>query len=109
MKIKRITAVLLSVIMTVCAAAGAAFPAAAESPSDCDAVVSLYNNGALSAQISCKEGDIITHLNGATVFNVSQVSEIINDFSGGDTVDLTVYRNGEALNFTITLGSEELQ
>ena len=66
-------------------------------------------NSWADAKSKLKEGDIITHLNGATVFNVSQVSEIINDFSGGDTVDLTVYRNGEALNFTITLGSEELQ
>ena len=66
-------------------------------------------NSWADAKDKLKEGDIITHLNGATVFNVSQVSEIINDFSGGDTVDLTVYRNGEALNFTITLGSEELQ
>lgn len=56
-----------------------------------------------------QEGDIITHLNGATVFNVLQVSEIINDMTGGDTVDLTVYRNGESINYTIALGVEELK
>ena len=66
-------------------------------------------NSWADAKNKLKEGDIITHLNGATVFNVSQVSEIINDLSGGDTVDLTVYRNGESLNFTITLGVEELK
>lgn len=65
------------------------------------------NKGA-DAKDKLREGDIITHLNGATVFNVTQVSEIINDMSGGDTVDLTVYRDGQSIDVTITLGVEAL-
>ena len=69
--------------------------------------ITNINKGA-DAKGKLQEGDIITHLNGATVFNVTQVSEIINDMSGGDTVDLTVYRNGQNIDVTITLGVEEL-
>lgn len=37
-------------------------------------------------------GDIITHINGERVYDLSSVREILNNFKAGDSVTLTLYR-----------------
>jgi serine protease Do len=51
-------------------------------------------------------GDVITAAEGEDLFSMSQLSGIINDFYAGDTVTLTVYRNGESVDVEITLSAK---
>jgi serine protease Do len=51
-------------------------------------------------------GDVITAAEGEDLFSMSQLSDIINDFYAGDTVTLTVYRNGESVDVEITLSAK---
>lgn len=51
-------------------------------------------------------GDIITKVNNIEVSNIYAVMEIINEFVGGDSVDVTFYRNGNYKTVSITLGTE---
>lgn len=48
-------------------------------------------------------GDIITAVNGETVASVADINLIKNRFGVGDTLTLSVYRNGETFDVEITL------
>jgi len=51
-------------------------------------------------------GDIIVGINGQNVTTLSEINLVKNTFSVGDTVTLTVYRDGETLSFDIVLMDE---
>ena len=48
-------------------------------------------------------GDIITGVNGQEVYTVSDINLIKNDYHVGDSITLTIYRNGETMDFDIRL------
>ncbi len=48
-------------------------------------------------------GDIVTQINDTTVSNGSDLINAVANFSPGDTVTLTVNRNGETLTLQVTL------
>lgn len=48
-------------------------------------------------------GDILTAVNGQTVDATSQVLEQVNRLGVGDTLVLTIYRNGETFDVTVSL------
>ena len=48
-------------------------------------------------------GDIVTQINDTTVSNGSDLINAVANYSPGDTVTLTVYRNGETLTLQVTL------
>ena len=57
-----------------------------------------------ASQANLKVGDIITKLNGDTVNSIEQLNRLKNTHPIGDTVTLTVIRNGEEIEVKVTLG-----
>ena len=51
-------------------------------------------------------GDIITHVEGEEVRTVAEINQIKNRFRAGDTLTLTVYRQGTVMEFQIILGED---
>lgn len=72
----------------------------------------LYGNGQNSAIIAdgpgdkagLKEKDIITKVNGVEVGKAGTVSSLIGEYAPGDTVQLTILRDGAEQNVKLTLG-----
>ncbi len=52
-------------------------------------------------------GDVIIAADGETITTIDELNEIKNTHSIGDTMTLTIYRDGETEDVTITLGEEE--
>lgn len=72
----------------------------------------LGNNGSSAivpdgpaAKAGLKDKDIITKINGLTLGKNGSVSTIIGEYLPGDTVQLTVLRDGEEHTFNVTLGT----
>lgn len=70
------------------------------SPSQYSAIVT---NGP-AAKAGLKEKDIITKINGITVGKAGSVSTLIGEFAPGDTIQLTVLRDGKERAINVTLG-----
>ena len=73
----------------------------------------LYNSSAYSAIVSgspaekagLKDKDIITAINGVKVGAAGSLSSLIGEYKPGDTVQLTVIREGSEIAINITLGA----
>ena len=65
-----------------------------------------YINQSLGAAGKLEMGDIITKVNNIEVSGVDGIMKIINEFNGGDSVEVTFYRNGSYNTANITLGTE---
>lgn len=52
-----------------------------------------------------KDKDIITKINGFKVSNASSVSTLLGEYTPGDTVQLTILRDGKERSINVTLGS----
>ena len=61
---------------------------------------SCADNGGLQV------GDIITAVNGTEVSGSSDLQSAVSEFSAGDTVTLSIYRNGETTTVDVTLDEE---
>ena len=53
-----------------------------------------------------KVNDIITHVNGNAISGSSELVELVGNASIGDVLKLTVYRQGEILELTLTVGEQ---
>ncbi|MDO4174742.1 MAG: trypsin-like peptidase domain-containing protein [Eubacteriales bacterium] len=53
-----------------------------------------------------QSGDIITGVNGSEITSMSEINEVKNELSAGDTITLTIYRDGATQDITITLIDE---
>ena len=53
-----------------------------------------------------KVGDIITAIDGTTVSTIDELNNVKNTHSVGDTVTLTIYRDGKTQNVELKLGEE---
>lgn len=51
-------------------------------------------------------GDILISINGQSLDELSDLTDLIQDFAPGDTVSLVVYRSGERYELNIQLGEE---
>lgn len=51
-------------------------------------------------------GDIITGVNGEEITGMSDINDVKSDLSAGDTITLTIYRDGKTQDITITLIDE---
>ena len=56
-----------------------------------------------AAKAGLKDKDIITKINGVEVGPVGTLSNIIGEYKPGDTVDLTVIRDGQEMSVKVTL------
>lgn len=57
-----------------------------------------------AAKAGLKEKDIITKVNGIKVGSAGSVSSLIGEYAPGDTVQLTVIRDGKERSINVTLG-----
>lgn len=71
------------------------------------AVYTVTENGP-AAQAGLQQGDIITMLNGTEITGSTQFVELVEDTKIGDTLTLSVYRQGEILTVNVTV-SEQIQ
>lgn len=53
-----------------------------------------------------RENDIITAVNGEEISGRKALSELISSCSAGDTLKLTVYRQGETISIDVTVGEQ---
>lgn len=66
----------------------------------------LSTQASSAAHGKLKAGDIITEINGARIYNLNQLSNVIFDLTVGDKVTITYCRNGKYDSVTITLGAQ---
>ena len=64
-------------------------------------IAAIDKNGAC-ANSGLQIGDIITALDGKTVKSIDDLSNMKNNYKPGDKVTVTVYRNGDSYDFTVT-------
>jgi S1-C subfamily serine protease len=62
-------------------------------------------DGSPAAQAGIQEGDIITHVNGTAVDENNSLAALINRHAVGDTISLTVIRDGQEMTIDVTLGA----
>ncbi len=53
-----------------------------------------------------QESDIITHVNGTEITGSSHLVDLVGECAIGDTLTLTVYRQGETLELSLTVGEQ---
>lgn len=74
---------------------------------DSGAYISGLVEGSGAAESGMEIGDIITAVNGKAVASVTDVTLDVREHAPGDTVTVTVNRNGEELNFDVVLMSDK--
>ena len=73
----------------------------------------VYNSSAYSAVVSgspadkagIRDKDIITAVNGVKIGTAGSLSTLIGEYKPGDTVQLTVIRDGKEIAVNVTLGA----
>lgn len=65
-------------------------------------VISMQEDGAADLA-GIKKGDVIIDIEGEAVSNAQELNEIKNKFKAGDTINLTVSRNGKDIKIKVTL------
>ena len=73
----------------------------------------LYNTSKYSSVIKdspadkagLKDKDIVTAVNGAKIGTAGSLSSLIGEYKPGDTVQLTVIRDGKEIAVNVTLGA----
>lgn len=63
--------------------------------------------GSGAEKAGIKAGDVMTDLAGKTVTSVSDLDEIKANYKAGNTVDVTIVRNGQKMNLKLTFGEEK--
>ncbi|MBO4813313.1 trypsin-like peptidase domain-containing protein [Candidatus Saccharibacteria bacterium] len=66
---------------------------------------SAVMNGSPAAEAGVKDKDIITAVNGVKVGAAGTVSDLIGEYKPGDTVQLTIIREGQEIAINVTLGA----
>ena len=69
------------------------------------AYVATVEEGGPAAQAGVQVGDVITALNGDAVETQQELTSLKNRYQPGDTVTLTVDRDGESLELDVVLGT----
>src|SRR5262252_5146865 len=61
--------------------------------------------GSPAANANIEQGDVLTAINGSPLMHSNDFAAIISKMAPGTTVALAIWRNGEARQVTVTLGS----
>ncbi len=67
--------------------------------------VTSVESGSGASKAGLKVGDVITELNGTAIQNAGQLRAIIAVDKPGETITLTIRRDGETKKITATLGN----
>ena len=70
------------------------------------AVRSVTENGP-AAEAGLQENDIITAVNGETITSSNDLVKLVKASAAGDTLELTVYRQGQTTTLTLTVGEQK--
>mgnify|MGYP001020898840 CR=1 FL=1 len=70
------------------------------------AEVGSVEQGSPAANAGLKQGDVITAINGKTTSQAAALTGFVRQYSAGDTVKLTVIRNGEKKEIEVTLAEK---
>lgn len=65
--------------------------------------VRAVNSGSCAEAAGIKVNDIVTGIEGTTVESIEQFNDVKNRYKAGDTVKITVYRDGKYIDFDVTL------
>lgn len=71
------------------------------------AYVASVNEGSGAAEAGIQEGDVITALDGEEVYSADDLIIEVRSHNIGDTVTLTVVRDGQEQDIAVTLGSDQ--
>lgn len=61
------------------------------------------NSGSCAEKAGIKVNDIVTGIEGTTIETIEQFNDVKNKYKAGDTVTITVYRDGKYIDFDVTL------
>ena len=61
------------------------------------------SDGSDAKEKGIKKGDVITAVNGTPVTTTNEISDIKNALQVGDTIVLTVWRDGESMDISVVL------
>jgi serine protease Do len=75
-------------------------------PVDSGALVEQVVSGSAASDAGVRRGDIITALGDARVESYGDLLGALRDYAPGDTVTLTVFRDGNDTNLEVTLGEK---
>lgn len=67
-------------------------------------MVKQVTEGSGAEAAGIQENDIIIGINDTFISNLSELNEVKNKFAVGDTVNLTIYRNGKKISVDVVLG-----
>ena len=73
-------------------------------PAGAEVLAVLDNSGAQKGGL--KEGDIITAIGDTQVTSSNQLSSAVKGYKAGDQVTFTIYRDGDAMDVTVTLDED---
>ena len=73
------------------------------------AYVNSVEPGSCAETAGLKQGDIITKIDDTAITGVAQMISVKNGYRAGDTVKLTVFRQGEYLTLTMTFDEQQAQ
>lgn len=66
--------------------------------------VESVEEGSAAQEAGIKVGDIVVGIEGKLITGMSEFNEIKNTFSAGDTISVSLYRNGKRTDVDVTLG-----
>ena len=62
--------------------------------------------GGPAAQAGLQTSDIVTHINGVAITGASDLKKIVSGSTPGDQLKMTIYRKGETIELTLTVGEK---
>ena len=71
------------------------------------ALVGEVESGSPAEEAGLKPGDVITAINGKATSQSAALTGFVRQYSAGDTVALTVVRDGKTLELTATLAERK--
>ena len=70
------------------------------------AAVQAVSDGSPAAEAGLQAGDVITRVNGTEITGSSDLVSLVSASSIGDTLTMTVYRQGSTMELTVTVGEQ---
>ena len=70
------------------------------------AAVQAVSDGSPAAEAGLQPGDVITRVNGTEITGSSDLVSLVSEAAIGDTLAMTVYRQGSTMELTVTVGEQ---
>ena len=70
------------------------------------AAVQAVSDGSPAAEAGLQAGDVITRVNGTEITGSSDLVSLVSEAAIGDTLTMTVYRQGSTIELTVTVGEQ---